>query len=139
MQQILLNLQSNALKFTPRDGKVCIQAEYLKSNQIGEEDQVMISVSDNGEGIDKVNHSKLFKVFGVVRDVARGTNVRGVGLGLAISKMIVTKMDGHIDFFSDREKGSTFFFTFKVKDFEQSEVEQMRQTIEHIPQQPVKR
>jgi signal transduction histidine kinase len=86
----------------------------------------MISVSDNGEGIDKVNHSKLFKVFGVIRDVARGTNVRGVGLGLAISKMIVEKLEGNIDFFSDRGKGSTFFFTFKVKDFEQREIEQMQ-------------
>lgn len=75
----------------------------------------MISVSDNGEGIDPVDQKKLFKVFGVIKDIKRGINTKGIGLGLAICKLIVQRFGGKIDYYSEKGVGSTFFFTFKVQ------------------------
>lgn len=49
--------------------------------------------------------------------------MKGIGLGLAISKLIVNKFDGHIDFISKLKKGSTFFFTFKVEPYDLVEAE----------------
>ena len=53
---------------------------------------------DNGLGIKKKNHKKLFKMFGSIKDQKRKINTNGIGLGLVISKMLVTKFEGEIDF-----------------------------------------
>ena len=74
----------------------------------------MVTVTDNGEGIDKADQNKLFQVFGVIKDVDRGINIKGIGLGLAICKLIVNKFGGQINFFSEKGQGATFYFTFKV-------------------------
>ena len=55
MQQVLLNLVSNAIKFTPKEGKIVILVEKLKSEQIEENDMLRISIADNGLGIKKKN------------------------------------------------------------------------------------
>jgi signal transduction histidine kinase len=55
MQQVLLNLVSNAIKFTPKEGKIVILVEKLKSEQIEENDMLRISIVDNGLGIKKKN------------------------------------------------------------------------------------
>lgn len=53
-------------------------------------------------------------MFGTFKDVERGINVNGIGLGLVISKLIAEKFNGNINFFSKENKGSTFFFTFEI-------------------------
>lgn len=47
--------------------------------------------------------------------------MKGIGLGLSISKLIVKKFDGHIDFISKQKRGATFFFTFKVMPYDISD------------------
>ena len=58
-------------------------------------------------------------MFGSIKDEEKNINVHGVGLGLVICKLIVNKFDGYIDFLSKFERGSTFFFTFKLDELDQ--------------------
>jgi len=74
--------------------------------------EIIISVSDSGLGIKNENKNKLFHLFGSLKDKKRKINMDGIGLGLVISKMIVEKFNGKIDFISKYKKGSTFFFSF---------------------------
>lgn len=109
---MLLNLLSNAIKFTDRNGKIQLLVEKLES------DFVRISVVDNGKGIKVKNQDKLFKLFGSFKDEKRQINTNGIGLGLVISKLIVNKFNGYIDFVSKHKKGSTFFYTFETQQHE---------------------
>jgi signal transduction histidine kinase len=98
---------SNALKFTDRDGQILLLVENIEKN-------IRISVVDTGIGIKKKDQTRLFNMFGSIKDEQKKINVQGVGLGLVISKLIVNKFDGNIDFISKYKKGSTFFFTFST-------------------------
>ena len=71
-----------------------------------------LSVIDNGIGIKNKDQDKLFKLFGSIKDEKKQLNTNGIGLGLVISKLIVNKFNGYIDFLSKYKKGSTFFYTF---------------------------
>ncbi len=102
--QILTNLVSNALKFTPENGKITVR--------VGEDadGSVMISISDTGVGISEGDVSKLFNKFQQF-DRVPGPGKKGTGLGLAISKRIVELHGGRIWAESEIKKGSTFYFT----------------------------
>ena len=110
IMQVLLGLQTNALKFT-QTGKVETRVEI---KEILQEQFLKISVIDTGVGIAKEDHRKLFKLFGFVKDHNQ-LNVNGIGLGLVISKSICDQFDGDITFESEKGKGSTFSFTFKLQ------------------------
>lgn len=100
---VLRNLLSNALKFTPKDGKVSVHAAPKG-------DQVEISVMDTGVGIDKKVIKKLFKINNGF--TTRGTeNEKGTGLGLILCKEFVEKHGGEIAVESQPEKGSRFYFS----------------------------
>jgi signal transduction histidine kinase len=107
-----LNLYSNAIKFTECNGKVYISI-VKKSDSQGNE-TLTIQVTDNGVGIQRKDYNNLFKLFSSIRDERRKINMNGIGLGLVISKLIVSKFNGVIDFFSKFKHGSTFFFTFEI-------------------------
>ena len=92
-QQVLLNLFSNAVKFSNRCGMIIIKASYSEDKKA-----VLVKVKDNGVGIKDEDKPKLFKLFGSIKDEKRKFNVGGIGLGLMISKMIVQRFNGHIDF-----------------------------------------
>jgi signal transduction histidine kinase len=79
VMQVLLCLQSNALKFT-KDGEVEITVDV-------EDGYLNISVRDTGIGISKENQSKLFKLFGFLKD-SQQMNKNGIGLGLVISRQL---------------------------------------------------
>ena len=98
--QVLVNLLSNALKFTPSKGVVRVRAERLG-------DQLKFAVSDTGEGIPP---AKLDAVFERFVQVTKGDR-RGVGLGLYISKCIVLGHGGRIWAESKLGQGSTICFT----------------------------
>jgi signal transduction histidine kinase len=104
----LLNLYSNAIKFTKKGGKITILVESLP------EETLRISVHDTGLGIKVEDQKKLFTLFGSIKDEQRKINTKGIGLGLVICKMIVEKFGGQIDFKTEYCKGSTFFYTFKT-------------------------
>ena len=101
IRQVVDNLLSNALKYTPAGGTVTLRLlETL-------DDEVAFVISDTGIGIDKRELSRLFTRFFRTQD-AETRAIQGVGLGLAITKSIVESHDGHIDVESRPGEGSTF-------------------------------
>lgn len=107
MEQALLNLVDNAIKYTNNDGKVAISAR-----QAGE--KVEISVKDSGCGIAKEHIPRLFERFYRV-DKARSRKLGGTGLGLAIVKHIVQAHKGNIRVESKPGEGSEFIISIPLK------------------------
>ena len=108
---MLINIQSNALKFTDRDGSVDVFYTIYRS-----EDKywLEVQVKDTGMGIKRADKKKLFKLFGFVQ-TTQAVNTRGIGLGLVISKKIVEMYDGNIGFKSKWGVGSTFGFNIQIE------------------------
>jgi signal transduction histidine kinase len=103
LRRILVNLLSNALKFTNRGGRVEVKAEKM-----GE--QVMISVRDTGVGIAPEDVARLFDKYEQARSRAtRGE--KGTGLGLYITRQLVELHGSHIKVESEQGRGSVFSFT----------------------------
>ena len=112
LSQVLTNLISNAIKFTPEQGTVLLDIQNIASK--GDQVTLQIEVIDNGIGISKEQQQRLFNAF----EQADGSISRkfgGTGLGLSISKKIVELMHGDIWIESEVGKGSTFGFTVKVQ------------------------
>jgi two-component system, OmpR family, phosphate regulon sensor histidine kinase PhoR len=100
LKQVLINLVSNAITYTPNDGSVEISLTV-------QEDSVSVVVKDSGIGIEKSEITRIFERFYRV-DKARSRNSGGTGLGLAIVKHIVEAHKGHIEVDSQIGKGTTF-------------------------------
>jgi PAS domain S-box-containing protein len=105
--QVLINLISNAIKFTER-GNVFVRLK--KIDETNDNIKLRISVEDTGIGVPKDFGNDIFKMF-TQADYSNTRKFGGTGLGLAISKQIVEMMDGEIWFESVEGKGSTFYFT----------------------------
>ncbi len=103
-RQVLLNLTSNALKFTQR-GKVVIHVSYLAGDE-----QLMIKIKDTGIGMSADELNKLFQPF-VQADATVTRNFGGTGLGLVISKKLMQQMQGDIRVESVKGVGSCFEIT----------------------------
>jgi two-component system phosphate regulon sensor histidine kinase PhoR len=103
--QVITNLVHNAIKFTPKNGKVNISTDLS-------ENSVLVKVSDTGIGISKEDLPRIFERF-YKADKARAGE--GAGLGLAIAKHVVQEHGGNIWAESNEGKGSTFFFTLPLK------------------------
>ncbi|MBC8052295.1 MAG: response regulator [Sphingobacteriaceae bacterium] len=111
LRQILLNLVSNAMKFT-HEGEVFINLNSeIVDNELTE---VIFSVSDSGIGIPPDKLSRLFKAFSQV-DSSTTRKYGGTGLGLVISERLIKLMGGNISVESQEGKGSTFSFSIKGK------------------------
>jgi CheY-like chemotaxis protein len=106
LRQILLNLVSNAVKFTEK-GRVLIRLIVLAP------DLLRFEVQDTGIGVEEKNRDRLFQVFGQV-DASITRKYGGTGLGLAICKRMVEAMGGRIDFESRKGCGSLFWFETPV-------------------------
>ncbi len=111
LRQVLINLTSNALKFTEQ-GEIVIGVAPCLAN--GSHAELEFYVSDTGIGIAPVHMDKLFDSFTQVNDPVK-PEYGGTGLGLAISRQIVTMMDGTIWVESTPAKGSTFYFKAPFK------------------------
>lgn len=106
--QVLVNLVSNAVKFSPPEGHIRVEAEV-------EDDEVVVRVSDEGPGLEPKQIADLFQPFSQVHD-AQQTNVPGTGLGLYISKGIVEQHGGTIGVESEgRGRGATFWFRLPLR------------------------
>ncbi len=115
LKQVLFNLVSNAIKFTPGGGRVVISAELKEKNG---KKHVEFMVSDTGIGIPEEYHEKVFEPFYQV-DNSITRSFSGTGLGLPISRSFVELHGGELWYDSGRESGSRFFFTIPVeRDFE---------------------
>jgi CheY-like chemotaxis protein len=110
IQQIILNLANNAVKFTHK-GEVCIGVKALEINE--QSANIRFEVRDTGIGISKENQKKLFKSFSQA-DTSTTRKFGGTGLGLAISKKLVEQMGGTIGVESEEGKGATFYFNIIV-------------------------
>lgn len=104
IQQVITNLVSNAVKFSPKNNKVELIVQIEKDKPI------CIMVRDHGKGMTPQEKSILFQKF---RQVSSPDNplVKGTGLGLAIAKALVEEHGGTIDVTTKPQEGSTFYFT----------------------------
>ncbi|MDR2578654.1 MAG: response regulator [Chitinispirillales bacterium] len=109
--QVITNFLSNAVKFTPEGGSICLEARLVSSKN--DRYAIEVSVSDSGIGISEEQMKHLFRSF----EQADSNTTRkygGTGLGLAISRSIVEMMGGKIRVESEKGKGSTFSFTISL-------------------------
>ena len=111
LTQVITNLLTNAIKFTPGGGTIRLNARRVEGKDSG--DLLLIEVADNGIGIAEDMQAKLFDAFEQV-DGGISRKIGGVGLGLTISKHIVEMMGGDIWVESEIEKGSKFSFTIEL-------------------------
>ena len=107
IHDVISNLLTNAIKYTPPYGKISINTEEKG-------DFMMISVKDNGIGFSEEQEGRIFKQFGKIERYGQGLDlgIDGTGLGLYISKRIVESHGGEIWMESEgKNKGTTFYFT----------------------------
>jgi signal transduction histidine kinase len=116
LSQVITNLFTNAIKFTPDGGKIELNAKMLEDAQSDEDGEITlrIEVADNGIGISPEKQKRLFTSYNQA-DNSISNTFGGTGLGLAISKRIVELMQGKIWIESELDKGSKFIFTIKAK------------------------
>jgi CheY-like chemotaxis protein/two-component sensor histidine kinase len=110
LQQVLLNLVANALKFTT-SGSIDIRT-HLRRDESGKA-YLRIDVKDTGIGIDEADRESVFRPFSQI-DVSLTRQYSGMGLGLAITQKIVHAMGGTIDFESQKSVGTTFWLEIPV-------------------------
>jgi len=103
--QVLMNIISNAIKFTPKGGTITLGAKLSEKG-----DHLEISVSDTGVGIPKNDLSKIFGKFQQAQNRSSG-DISGTGLGLAIAQEFVHLHKGNISVESEEGKGTVFTFT----------------------------
>lgn len=104
LNQVLINLLDNAIKYTPKNGKITIRSQECDS-------RVVTTITDTGVGIPHESLPRVFERFYRV-DKARSRDMGGTGLGLAIVKHIVESHGGEVMVESEVGKGSTFGVSF---------------------------
>jgi len=107
LSQVLLNLSTNAVKFTDR-GKISINIQLLEKND--KRVVLGVSIQDTGIGMTKQQIDQLFQPFHQT-DASITRKYGGTGLGLVISKRLIAMMNGHIEIDSQPNKGTEFYFT----------------------------
>jgi PAS domain S-box-containing protein len=105
LQQVIINLLSNAVKYSPDSKEIFIKTSL-------ENNQVSVSVKDNGIGISENNYSKIFERY--YRVEGQDIHFQGLGIGLFISMDIIQRHKGKLWVNSEPGKGSTFYFTIPV-------------------------
>lgn len=110
LRQVLLNLVSNAIKFT-EEGEVAVEVSGLGTS--GEESELRCVVRDSGIGLSEESRAKLFQPF-VQGDSSTTRKFGGTGLGLAICRKLVELMGGSIGVNSTEGKGSNFWFNVRM-------------------------
>jgi two-component system, sensor histidine kinase len=132
LRQVILNLVSNAIKFT-EDGGISVEARF--DSIAADKAKLVFSVTDTGQGISPDAQDKLFSAYtqGAV-EVAR--KYGGTGLGLAICRRLTGLMDGEISLKSALGEGSTFSFSAIFVIDENTDIAELRKSTElrHVPQ-----
>lgn len=112
LRQVLINLCSNAVKFTER-GHIGIYCRLKSYNPENEVYDILFEIQDTGRGIGPDEMDKLFKPFTQLRP--KMDEFQGTGLGLVISKYLTQLLGGEIWVESELGRGTQFFFTIKAK------------------------
>jgi two-component system phosphate regulon sensor histidine kinase PhoR len=114
LEQVIVNLLHNAIKFTPAGGRVRLIARATGgANGVAYGEQIQFAIQDTGVGIPPGDLARIFERF-YKTDRARATG--GTGLGLAIARRLIEAHDGRIWVESVERQGSTFYFTIPVAD-----------------------
>jgi signal transduction histidine kinase len=111
IEQVLRNLLDNAVKYSPPEGLIVVRGEV-------HENEVVVSVADQGEGIAPEHLNRLFEKFFRIKS-GLGRHVVGSGLGLPIARTIVESHGGRIWAESSIGQGSTFYFTLPLEGWSQ--------------------
>ena len=131
VEQVVINLIGNSLKFTPEGGSVMVGITL-------QETMAVVSITDSGIGIKKEDESKLFQKFGVLDpEYAKEHNIKSTGLGLYICKSLIDLHGGKIWAHSEGEnKGTTFSFSLKV--YQPTSTDSLKQSLPEtsLPHQP---
>jgi signal transduction histidine kinase len=118
LEQILLNLIENAIKFTAHGS---VRVAVSVTHAIAHDVLLRFEVSDTGIGIEPVDQPRIFNLF----EQADGSTTRpygGTGLGLTLCKQLIGRMGGEIGVESQIGSGSTFWFTVRLRKAEGSPV-----------------
>ncbi len=106
--QVIINIVDNAIKYTPKGSTIIISYEKKK-------DVVVVEVSDDGQGISEEGKKNLFKMFYTANNSIADSH-RGLGLGLALCKSIITAHGGTMSVKDNKPKGSVFSFTLRAEE-----------------------
>ncbi len=131
IRQILINLISNAVKFT-QNGQVIIRI-LIEHNENDQQRMIRFTVTDTGIGLDELSKQRLFTAF-TQADTSISRKFGGTGLGLVISRKLAELMQGEIGFESELHKGSTFWFCLPLKTDEETN----RQSVDEATPVPIK-
>ena len=107
--QILVNLLSNAHKYTPAEGRIELSAS-VKPDERGDPNMVQVAIADSGMGLTEDDKLKIFGKYFRAEN-GRASDTPGTGLGLRITKQLVELLGGQIWFESEHKAGSKFYFT----------------------------
>ncbi|MCP4129882.1 MAG: PAS domain S-box protein [bacterium] len=119
MNQVMINLIGNAIKFTKNNGKINVDVERIGSNDSDNNTcRIRFSISDDGIGIPEEKVLHIFEAF-TQADSSVTRKYGGTGLGLAISNNIVRQMGGVLSLESKEGQGSTFFFELDLEVLEE--------------------
>ncbi len=113
INQILINLLSNSVKYTPEEGTVQMRVEELPQ-VVDNYSRIRFTISDNGMGMSPEYLKVIFDPF-TREETANIRNIQGTGLGMAITKSIVDLMKGTIRVESEQGKGSTFVVELELR------------------------
>lgn len=122
IKEVLINLMSNAVKFTPNNGQITVEIKRLENAPL-DRARVLFSVHDSGIGINKDKIEGIFDAFNQA-DSTITRKFGGTGLGLTISSKYIMLMGGRLEVASEEGKGSKFYFVLDLIESNSSGIDQ---------------
>lgn len=113
LEKIIVNLLSNAFKFTPENGKITLEMQ-IKHNTDYNTNSMEVRVKDTGIGISDENQKYIFERFFQEQNITDQKN-QGTGIGLSLTKQLVELLGGNISVESQKDHGSTFTFNIRLQ------------------------
>ena len=123
IEKIVFNLLSNAFKFTPNNGVIILDIQFVENN-------IQLQVKDNGVGIVKENLEFIFDRFYQAKNSENAHHQSGTGIGLALVKSLAELHHGNVSVHSIEKEGTTFTVTFPINKEEYHAVEISEESIE---------
>ncbi len=121
IKEVLINLMSNAVKFTPNNGQITVQIKRMDTAEEGKT-RILFSVEDSGIGINQNKIDGIFDAFNQA-DSTITRKFGGTGLGLTISSKYIMLMDSKLEVTSEEGKGSKFYFILDLVESQSSSID----------------